>query len=264
MKTAVLFLAHFYSNSNLLKFNKLKKEITDDYDLYWVFQTDNGISSDFLIDNNIKYFHFDLEKLNELNYSPIFEYLYGSEHFIIEYFTKKHPEYNYYWIIEYDVIFNGNWRFFFSLFEDNNADFISSHIEIREDGINTDWMWWNTLSFAKDYEINKSKWVKSFNPIYRISKQALDFLDIYLKKDGNEGFYEVIMATPLYNNGFQLMDFGGTGRFVPCNFKNKIYLQGIGVNNGTMRPGPDFSVEEIKSLNLKNKLFHPLKNDFFE
>lgn len=57
---------------------------------------------------------------------------------------------------------------FFSLFEDNNADFISSHIEIREDGINTDWMWWNTLSFAKDYEIDKSKWVKSFNPIYRI------------------------------------------------------------------------------------------------
>lgn len=71
------------------------------------------------------------------------------------------------------------------------------------------------------------------------------------------------MATPLYHHGFKLIDFGGTGKFVQEGFRNRFYVQGRGVHNGTMRWGPDFFEEEIRALGTKNKLFHPLKKEFY-
>lgn len=263
MKTAVLFLAHFIEESVAKKYEKLFKELGNKYDIYWVFQADNGISYQPLLDKNINVFTFDLDKLNELNYSPISTKLYGSEHFIMEYFFHQHPEYEYYWGIEYDVVFTGDWNILFSAFKNNDADLISSHIEMYEEGVNSRWDWWNAISFSKEDVIEKTKLVKSFNPIYRISNKALTFLDTYLQKDDNGGFYELIMATPLYHHGFKLVDFGGTGNFVLSGFRNRFYVQGRGVHNGTMRWGPDFFEEEIRALETKNKLFHPLKNEFY-
>ena len=105
MKVAVLFLAHFIEDSVILKYEKLRRELTKEYDLYWVLHTDSGIDYQSLLDRNINVFTFNLNQLNKLNYSPISERLYGSEHFIMEYFFHQHPEYEYYWEIEYDVIF---------------------------------------------------------------------------------------------------------------------------------------------------------------
>lgn len=42
MKTAVLFLAHFMEESVILKYEKLRRELVPEYDLFWVFLADNG------------------------------------------------------------------------------------------------------------------------------------------------------------------------------------------------------------------------------
>lgn len=263
MKTAILFLAHFVDDSTVYKFNKLKIELSDRYDIFWVFQGDNGADGSRLEREKIVPFVFTLEQLNSLDYSPIYERLYGSEHFIAELFYHTHPEYDYFWIMEYDVIFTGNWNIFFDAFYDNNADMLSSHISLRNSE-NWNWCWWSTLTFDEEDHVEGTSWVKSFNPIYRISKKALAFLDIFLKKENNKGFYEVIIASALYNNGFRLEDFGGTGSFVAEGNRNRFYVQGTGINHGTMRWRPDFSAEEIKALGTRNKLFHPLKKEFCE
>ena len=52
---------------------------------------------------------------------------------------------------------------------------------------------------------------------------------------------------------------GGLGEFTPPEFRNKFYVQGVGINNGTMRFRPEFLKEEIKALGVTDKLFHPLK-----
>lgn len=263
MKTAILFLAHFVDDSTVYKFNKLKIELSDRYDIFWAFQGDNGADGSRLEREKIVPFVFTLEQLNSLDYSPIYERLYGSEHFIAELFYHTHPEYDYFWIMEYDVIFTGNWNIFFDAFYDNNADMLSSHISLRNSE-NWNWCWWSTLTFDEEDHVEETSWVKSFNPIYRISKKALAFLDIFLKKENNKGFYEVIIASALYNNGFRLEDFGGTGPFVAEGNRNRFYVQGTGINHGTMRWRPDFSAEEIKALGTRNKLFHPLKKEFCE
>lgn len=264
MKSAVLFIAHVVNDSNLKKYRKLKRELSQ-CDVYWVFQTDNGRDCSKLNSIEINLFKFDIDKLNMLNYSPIYNKLYGSEHFIMEYFYHIYPKYDFYWAIEYDVIFTGNWNILFNAYKSNSADLLSSHIE-KYNEKNKDWVWWNMISFADEDIIDKDCLVKSFNPIYRISNRALSFLNNYLKKDYNGGFYELIIATSLYNHGFILEDFGGIGNFVPPKKHNRFYIQNISKSpeKESMRCGLDFSVEEIKSLNLRNKLFHPLKNDFFE
>ncbi len=263
-KVAVLFLAHFVSDSNIKKYAKLKKDLQGKCDVFWAFQVDSKNDYSALKDMDVNFYPFDIEKLNELDYTPMLEGMYGSEHFVMECFRHEYPHYEYYWCIEYDVVFTGNWDVLFSAFEDNDADFVSSHIEFFKDGKNHRWQWWRTLSFAEGYEVEMKNWVKSFNPVYRISAKALDFLDSYLKIEGNEGFYEVIMSTPLYNNGFKIADFGGIGEFVPEGFRNRFYVQCRGRDCCTMRFRPEFTAEEIEALGTKNRFFHPIKHEFCE
>ena len=73
-------------------------------------------------------------KLNKLGYTPwgctIMD---GNFHFVLLDFYRQHPEYDYYWLIEYDVRFSGNWKTFFSFFHDKDEDFWAAHVEIKED-----------------------------------------------------------------------------------------------------------------------------------
>ena len=87
----------------------------------------------------------------------------------------------------------------------------------------------------------------------------MGFLDDYLQKECNKGYFEVVFTTALYNHGFKIQDFGGTGAFVPEGFRNRFYIQGEGIHNGTMRWQPEFTLEEIDALGIKDKLFHPIK-----
>lgn len=41
-------------------------------------------------------------------------------------FFNAHPEFDRYWVVEYDVRFTGNWRGFFDAFEDSDSDFLSA------------------------------------------------------------------------------------------------------------------------------------------
>jgi len=258
MKIAVLYLSHLISDSFFDRYHKLVKEIGRQYDVYWVFQTDNGISGEPLKEKGVNVFGFNLDGLNKLNYSPLYERIFGSEHFITAFFSKEHPEYDYYWVIEYDVVFSGNWNTFFSAFAANDSDLLSSHIAVHDDS-NCNWPWWASLSFEEEDKVLPENYAKSFNPVYRISKRALGFLDDYLQKECNKGYFEVVFTTALYNHGFKIQDFGGTGAFVPEGFRNRFYIQGEGIHNGTMRWQPEFTLEEIDALGIKDKLFHPIK-----
>lgn len=171
-------------------------------------------------------------------------------------FYLRNPQYDYYWFVEYDVIFTGNWNLLFQYYEDSVSDLISSHVE-QYDESNSDWQWWNVIKFI-DKNIQLKNRFKSFNPIYRLSKRALSFLHTYLS-NGNAGYYEVLMPTALYNYGYSLEDFGGTGQFVKPGNRNRFYVQGTYTNFGTMRYFPNYSIEEIIELGTSNKLFHPVK-----
>lgn len=189
--------------------------------------------------------------LFDLNYIPLQNTLIpGSNHFSLLDFFLRNPDFEYYWYIEYDVVFNGKWERFFKEVCHFDIDFISSYLALYKS--KPLWHWWDTLQHPNK-SIPLDNRISSFNPIYRISFQALSFIhDALLNKWS--GHHEVLLPTLIYNNKFKVMDFGGTGTFVPPGNYERFYTQ------ETFRWRPSF--EKIGSRS--DKLYHPVKSDFIQ
>lgn len=171
----------------------------------------------------INMYTFTDEILTSLNYFPLgFTLVPGSNHFPLLKFYLSHPHYDYYWCIEEDVVFSGDWKAFFEAFSSLDTDFISSHIRRYQD--EPEWPWWSAL--AHPYStIPQEQRIRSFNPIYRISRNALELLHRALLSKWC-GHHEVLIPTLLYESGLSIHDFGGKGEFVPDGFENKFFELG--------------------------------------
>jgi hypothetical protein len=170
-------------------------------------------------------------------------------------FFHDHPQYRYYWLIEYDVRFSGDWGRFFREFLDDPADFITCHI--RHYSEEPDWPSWALDHPQK--EIPLASRLRSFNPIYRISHAALLFLDGALQ-DGWCGHQETLIPTLLHHQGLRLADLGGNGPFSPAWRRHRLYVdscpnpRGV-LQTGTMRFRPSF----WRPGPGKGLLYHPVK-----
>jgi len=257
-RSVILLATHKINDFIISQYYSIQRGIDKDTDVILLLE-DNELELS-LLPVDIKYYIFSVETLNLLKYNPIQETIIpGSNHFPVLQFYREHGDYAYYWNIEYDVYFNGNWSVFFKEFESLKTDFISSHVETYDS--RQDWGWWYSLKF-KTVSIERTSWVKSFNPVYRISNAALSCLDNVLSA-GNSGHHECLIATVLSNNRFSINDLGGCGAFTPESLVNKFYQSYKGIDDfyrkSTMRYRPVFSREDIKKLAEDNMIYHPVK-----
>ena len=256
MRKVVLLSTHIINNFVLQKYRRLYNDLhNSDYDVVLLLNMEEEYEYD--IPDDIVCFTTNSESINELGYEPIEETLLpGSCHFPVLRFFIDNPEYHHYWFIEYDVEFTGKWDVLMNDCDTNldGYDFLSCHIE-RFDETNKDWGWWH---HCNDSGYPLTECIKGFNPICRYSNKALDCLNKYLKQ-GYSAHSEVMLTTCLYHHVFKIGDIGGTGEFTLHGYRNKYYVQGRGVNNGTMRWRPLYTMEEIEALGTNNKLFHPIK-----
>lgn len=223
----VLFISHKLDEDSISKYDKLIKE--SKCDVVW--------ASEIELPNNINSYRFSYDTIMELGYKPLKNgTFFHNINFITSRFFKDYPEYSYYWTVEYDIVFTGNWN---TIISNYDSDLVSSHIEKFEKGKNDRWDWWKVGNIEIPLE---NRW-KSFNPIFGLSKDALLFLDEFQKRD-NCCHYELMMASALANNGFTLRDL------------SDYYENGLGINSGTVRWRPNYKVEE---LILENCLYHPVK-----
>ena len=260
MREVVLFLCHFVNKEMLMRFAKLQDDLSDYCDVYWVFQTDNGSDDAELRNRGIRIFDFSFNEMKiSLGYTPIVNRLIpGSLHFVTECFFHKYLDYDYYWLVEYDAVFTGNWTDLIAAFTTCDADLITSYIrEYKENNEKSTWL--SSLKFMSSNGEQIERYIMSFNPVCRMSNQALDFLDRFLRDSGNQGHAEILLPTILYHYGFKLVDFGGTGQFVPEGFKNRFYIQDHHPVACTNRWRPLMSKYEVESRGIIGKLFHPVK-----
>lgn len=167
---------------------------------------------------------------------------------------KKEKKYDYAWLIEDDVFFNGDWHVFFDFFKDKKEDFITSHIE---DYRQFHRKWW--LEFAIHINnavlnINEKDFKKSFNVIFRLSRKAAECLDA-AQQNGNFGFNEIFMPTVLHYCGFSMKDLGGKGNYV---YKDNLFYVGDSQDGeqSTVR-WQEFKRKEL--MNIPNMLYHSWK-----
>lgn len=190
----------------------------------------------------------------EMGYKPFNEksIIPGSTYFALLYFFKQqNPKYDYYWLIEDDVVFNASWEIFFKRFKNNKADYISCYNTPFNDAKH--WFWWDTLSTEES--ITTEYKMRTFYPISRLSSKALHFLD-HILQTKISGHGEVLLPTLFNLNGFSIFDLAyneptiNQPLIIPCTEK------AIGdKNNGTYRYRPNITKAEIQG----EYLFHPVK-----
>ena len=246
MKQAVLYLTTKSNEWTLSAFHALEQSLQGMADVYFAYHQQGDVLS-VSLQNIENLFVFTSDVLNELGYTPIEKgkLVPGSNHFPLLKFFKENQCYDYYWLVEDDVRFSGEWKDFFGSFASCTSDFLSSVIETKAE--NPTWYWWTSLKTGNEV-IAEEKLLKSFNPIYRLSSQALVCIDAHLRI-GWMGHYEVLLPTLLYNKGFLLEDFGGEGTFVRPENNAKFY------DDTSMRIAP------VLPDDRKNYLFHPVKEE---
>lgn len=261
-KNVILFSTHILTNDILERFFKLSDSLSCNpyMDVILLYHNQNKYDDSILKSMNCYSYTYD--DLNQLGFTSISESLVpGSNHFGVMHFYQKYPDYQFYWQIEYDVMYNGEWVDFFYQFEYNNNDFLSTIIRFRQD--DPKWYWWSYARFCT-INIEKEQYLRSFNPIYRLSNRAIENINKFLSLD-NCGHHEVFIPTLLYHIGCSLMDIGGNGVFTPPEFYERNYLseeyllaKGHKYIYGTMRHKPTFTMDDIKNIGA-NALYHPFK-----
>lgn len=246
MKQAVLYLTNKSNEWTLSAFHALEQSLQGMSDVYFAYHQQGDVLP-VSLQNIENLFVFTSDVLNELGYTPIEKgkLVPGSNHFPLLKFFKENQCYDYYWLVEDDVRFSGDWKDFFDSFASSTSDFLSSVIETKAENPNR--YWWTSLKVGNEV-IAEEKLLKSFNPIYRLSSQALVCIDAHLRI-GWMGHYEVLLPTLLYNKGFLLEDFGGEGTFVRPENNAKFY------DDTSMRIAP------VLPDDRKNYLFHPVKEE---
>lgn len=246
MKQAVLYLTTKSNEWTLSSFHALVQSLQGKADVYFAYHQQGDVLP-VSLQNIENLFVFTSDVLKELGYTPIErgKLMPGSNHFPLLKFYKENQGYDYYWLVEDDVRFSGEWKDFFGSFASCTSDFLSSVIETKAE--NPTWYWWTSLKTGNEV-IAEEKQLKSFNPIYRLSSQALVCIDAHLRI-GWMGHYEVLLPTLLYNKGFLLEDFGGEGTFVRPENNAKFY------DDTSMRIAP------VLPDDRKNYLFHPVKEE---
>ncbi len=242
-RQAILFLSNKTSDSIIGEFKSLASSVGDLADVFFVYHQCSPEIPDVI--QELNYFAFTNDILHELTFKPLDNHslLPGSDHFPLFKFYLTHPEYDYYWHIEDDVRFCGEWKTIFEMFKDQDADFIASHLTKIED--DPDWYWWKSLT-KKGKAVSLKKALRSFNAMHRISNKALKFLHAELS-DGWGGHHEVVIPTLLYRNNFKIIDFGGDGVFVPTGNEFKLYTH------------ESMSHLPIRMGNVRNRIYHPVK-----
>lgn len=253
-KQVFLLLTNRHDRKLFAFYREIKEHVNESGDVYILYhQTRNHLPKWIKRCNN---YPFSYDSLAELKYTSLDKNLIpGSNHFPVLEFFLKNPHYKYYWCIEDDVRFSGSWRYFFNEVNTYEHDFLSCHVAQYRNFPN--WYWWHALGHPSEH-VQYSDRLKSFNPIYRISNAALQYIHSALKNKWF-GHHEVLIPTLLFHGGYKIGDFGGDGEYVIPNFRNQFYNNEIIEDKtllSTVRWRPAMSCVG----NNPNKLYHPVKD----
>ncbi|PTQ92132.1 hypothetical protein C8P68_1147 [Mucilaginibacter yixingensis] len=168
-KQAVLLLTQLHDGKVLKAYNNLSVASSHFAESYILYHKRSTLPYEF---SELRLHTFTDSILNDLGCTPLAPKIVpGSCHFPLYDFFLACPEYDYYWLIEDDVHFEGDWRFFFEECSQHylEVDFLASHIYLYDQ--QPLWRWWDSLCHPNKF-IPFDLRLRSFNPIYRISKSA--------------------------------------------------------------------------------------------
>ena len=124
------------------------------------------------------------------------------------------------WVCEYDVDYAGRWDDLLGRFADNDADVLTTTVMYRHE--QPRWPWW--ASAAAPDGVPEERWVRSLNPLLRVSRPLLAAYVAAMADPAWQGHYEFTLTTAALAAGLSVEDFGGEGSFVPAGRERGVYV----------------------------------------
>jgi hypothetical protein len=165
---------------------------------------------------------------------------------------KAAPQYAQYWVIEDDVEYSGDPYELLASLDGRRGDLLATHLAHGYDG----WTYTSMLRSPGGDVKPADTWLV-FLTFFRISGEALDTIDRYYR-DGWSGHSENMWATILKHAGMEVVDFGGNGKYVADEDRNKRYY---GLPNDGFQKNGSFGTMNIRLFagRRKDVLWHPIK-----
>jgi hypothetical protein len=269
-KNAILLLSHLMNQDVLALYESIESDCGDHYDVTLLADNTQGLFNDFKDDQHFSFFTLtDLQAFsypgrNQLAYpwapeqrSPYHRnrnFRMGHTDLPILNFWANNDQYDYYWVIEHDVRFTGNWLGLLDHFNSSEADLLATSLMAQE--LCPDWPRWKTLELPGG-NTEAVPLLRGFFPIYRISNRALALLHRECLA-GACGHYECLMPTLLNRGGLLLEDIGGDGPFTRPENINRFYRNTP--SDLALIPGTFvFRPERSEPGDEPDTLWHPVK-----
>lgn len=197
-KTAVLYISHIISPATIRNYFRVKRGVSSGTDVFWVYEGEHN--SKILDILPISVFRFSADEINiPENSSKKGSVTPGNTPLITINFSSKN-EYEYYWFIEYDVQFTGNWSDVFSLTRECEADLIAEFIEFPFS--DETWSHWESI------DLPYAQVARCFGPIRRVSHKMLGRYGDLLAS-GYWAHHEAMLPSICHAHDWPMRDMNG-------------------------------------------------------
>jgi hypothetical protein len=165
------------------------------------------------------------------------------------------------WVCEYDVDFAGRWGDLFAPYADDDADLLTTTLMYRHQ--QPKWPWWRSAAAPPGVPVER--WVRSLNPLMRVSRSLLSAYAEAMADEQWAGHYEFTLATAALDAGLRIADFGGEGSFVPPGRERRVYVgkspagRPQDLTFGFRPVRPSYFHEEPDTFEQPGLLYHPVK-----
>lgn len=256
-RTAVLFITHVINQYVEKHFNKLKDELSENYELFLFYdeQKLSARAAKKLAGESVLPHEAGAWKRFKRAGRYFTEKIPGNEDGNLLHAVNRLPGYQYYWYIEYDVNFSGHWQTFFSAMELSRADLLATNL--YRYSFNTDWPLWKSLEVPEGITIASEDRLHAMFPVSRFSAAAAKVL-IEEYKAGWAGHFECVVPTVLNQQRLIIEDLGNEGEFTAEPNRHRFYRSTP--SNNSLAPGTFVCRPCIDAPGDEpNMLWHPVK-----
>lgn len=262
MKNLICFISHIVTSEIVSLFKEISSGIPEDSEIVFISPTELDRRSEFSKISELTggVTNLYLDKTEE-NLTDQNTYTFRSQ-LIFKNIYKLFPGYEYYYLIEYDVRFIGDWRSLFHHLSRLPEDLICSHFSmynnIYEQGPYPRWKLRKMFSKEDRLIIDESGKITddlyfSFLPFCRLSNSLMRL--VYDYYETYDGFFEIVIPTICIKNDLSVIDLDHLGLTCPqleIKEPDNFHLR---CNSGSMS-----WYEEDKTVYDKpNILIHPIK-----
>jgi hypothetical protein len=251
--SCVGFMTHRFDGVVRSRFDRLLRECAGVRDVYLVAEQGMAVPDEY----RPRFHDFDFSVLRRRARSIVGDSVApGNCHLRMLSFFEAFPSYEWYWFVEYDVFYDGDWNAFFADFDEEPAHLLGAHV--RTLACDPGWYWSATFDPGDD-QVGLEKRRMAFLPVTRVSAEALRSIHRAVER-GWTGHFEMVVPTAIEQAGLTISDIGGSSSYTPPHREQRHYLSA-----GNVWESPPLSTLRFRPVffrvlpRLRSTLYHPDK-----